>query len=119
MLDWPYFPGTTAEERKVQTVEQNNMAANVKVAVLGPDYIGLCLQEKTPIGKGIRKSWASPAMRVHEWSVTIYDYIDRSWTVDGTYPVETELEYQHESTGRILVYAPTREAETTPPDEIR
>ena len=26
------FPGTTAEERKVQTVEQNNMAANVKVA---------------------------------------------------------------------------------------
>ena len=40
-------------------------------------------------------------------------------TVDGTYPVETELEYQHESTGRILVYAPTREAETTPPDEIR
>ena len=118
-LRWigPYFPGTTAEERKVQTVEQNNMAANVKVAVLGPDYIGLCLQEKTPIGKGIRKSWASPAMRVHEWSVTIYDYIDRSWTVDGTYPVETELEYQHESTGRILVYAPTREAEGTPPDD--
>jgi len=31
--------------------------------------------------------------------------------------VETELEYQHESTGRILVYAPTREAEATPPDE--
>ena len=109
-LRWigPYFPGTTAEERKVQSVEQNNMAANVKVAVLGPDYIGLCLHEE---------AWASPAMRVEEWSVTIYDYIDRSWTVDGTYPVETELEYQHESTGGILVYAPTREAETTPPDE--
>ena len=118
-LRWigPYFPGTTAEERKVQTVEQNNMAANVKVAVLGPDYIGLCLQDETPVGKCIRKSWASPAMRVHEWSVTIYDYIDRSWTVDGTYPVETELEYQHESTGRILVYAPTRKAEETPPDD--
>jgi len=115
----PYFPGTTAEERKVQTVEQNNMAANVKVAVLGPDYIGLCLQGETSGGKSIRRSWASPAMRVEGWSVSIYDYIDRSWTVDGTYPVETELEYQHESTGRILVYAPTREAETTPPDEIR
>ena len=120
-LRWigPYFPGTTAEERKVQTVEQNNMAANVKVAVLGPDYIGLCLQGETSGGKSIRRSWASPAMRVEGWSVSIYDYIDRSWTVDGTYPVETELEYQHESTGRILVYAPTREAETTPPDEIR
>ena len=120
-LRWigPYFPGTTAEERKVQTVEQNNMAANVKVAVLGPDYIGLCLQGETSGGKSIRRSWASLAMRVEGWSVSIYDYIDRSWTVDGTYPVETELEYQHESTGRILVYAPTREAETTPPDEIR
>ena len=31
--------------------------------------------------------------------------------------METELEYQHESTGRILVYAPTREAEETPPDD--
>ncbi|CAL1129119.1 unnamed protein product [Cladocopium goreaui] len=118
-LRWigPYFPGTTAEERKVQIVEQNNMAANVKVAVLGPDYIGMCLQEETSSVKGLRKSWASPSMRVEGWSVTIYDYIDRSWTVDGTYPVESELEYQHESTGRILVYAPTREAETTPPDD--
>ena len=118
-LRWiaPYFPGTTAEERKVQIVEQNNMAANVKVAVLGPDYIGMCLQEETSSARGIRKSWASPSMRVDGWSVTIYDYIDRSWTVDGTYPVETELEYQHESTGRILVYAPTREAEETPPDD--
>ena len=74
-LRWigPYFPGTTAEERKVQTVEQNNMAANVKVAVLGPDYIGLCLQGETSGGKSIRRAWASPAMRVEGWSVSIYD----------------------------------------------
>ena len=98
----------------MQTVEQNNIAANVKVAVLGPDYIGLCLQEETSSGRGIRRSWASPAMRVHGWSVTIYDYIDRSWIVDGTYPVETEMEYQHESTGRILVLVrqETMEVET-------
>ena len=118
-LRWigPYFPGTTAEERKVQTVEQNNMSSNVKVAVLGPDYIGLCLQEESCDRKTIRRSWASPAMRAEGWSVSIYDYIDRSWTVDGTYPCGDELGYHHESTGRILVYAPTREAEASSPHE--
>jgi len=113
----PYFPGTTAEERKVQTVEQNNMSSNVKVAVLGPDYIGLCLQEESSDRKTIRRSWASPSMRCEGWSVSIYDYIDTSCTVEGTYPSIDELGCHHESTGRILVYAPTKEAESTPPDE--
>eukprot|EP00435_Cladocopium_sp_Y103_P050664 s1856_g15.t1 len=46
-LRWigPYFPGSNAQERKVQVVEENNMAANVKVVVLGADYIGICLRE--------------------------------------------------------------------------
>ena len=85
-LRWigPYFPGTTAEERKVQTVEQNNMSSNVKVAVLGPDYIALCLQEESSDRKTIRRSWASPSIRCEGWSVSIYDYSDRSWTVEGT-----------------------------------
>ena len=110
-LRWigPYFPGTTAEERKVQTLEQNNMSSNVKVAVLGPDYIGLCLPEESSDRKSIRRSWVSPAMRVEGWSVSTYDYIDRSWTVDGTYPCGDELGYHHESTGRIRVYALTRD----------
>ena len=36
-LRWvgPYFPGSTAEERKVLNVEQNNMNSNVKITVLG------------------------------------------------------------------------------------
>ena len=41
--------------------------------------------------------------------------LDRGW--DGTYPCGDELGYHHESTGRILVYAPTREAETSSPHE--
>ena len=51
-LRWigPYFPGTTAEERKVQTVEQNNMAANVKVAVLGQTTSGCACKGKPLVG---------------------------------------------------------------------
>ena len=59
----------------------------------------------------------SPAMRAEGWSVSIYDYIDRSWTVDGTYPCGDELGYHHESTDGIPVYAPTREAEASSPHE--
>ena len=101
----------------MQTVEQNNMSSNVKVAVLGPDYIGLCLQEESSDRKTIRRSWASPSMRCEGWSISIYDYIDRSWTVEGTYPCGDDLGYHHESTGRILVYAPTQEAEASSPQE--
>ena len=94
-LRWigPYFPGSTAEERKAQTAEANNMQANVKVVVLGYDYIQMCLKDGpfAPAGGKVRKSWASPSMRNQEWSVSIYDYIDRSWTVCGTIPCENEL----------------------------
>ena len=53
----------------------------------------------------------SPAMSAEGWSVSI----DRSWTVDGTYPCGDELGYHHESTDGIPVYAPTREAEASSP----
>ena len=120
-LRWvgPYFPGSTAEERKVLNVEQNNMNSNVKITVLGLDYIGLCLQgiAEGDRGKSLRRSWASPAMRNNNWNVTVYDFIDRSWAVVGTYPVDTDLEYDHESTGRILIYAPPGGGDTPPPEE--
>ena len=121
-LRWigPYFPGPTPRERTVQGVELNNMQSNVKVAVLGPDYIQFCLQSDpaAAAGKSIRKSWASPSMREQGWSVSVYDYIDRSWTICGTFPCGDELEYSHESTGRILVYAPTKEVLTSPKNMV-
>eukprot|EP00435_Cladocopium_sp_Y103_P070666 s374_g35.t1 len=118
-LRWigPYFPGSGAQERKVQVVEENNIAANVKV-VLGVEYIGICLRE--PHDGKVKRSWASPRMRSLGWSVTIYDYIDRSWTVDGTYPCEQKIEYNSDATGRIFVYHPAREEsvpDEAPPEE--
>ena len=90
------------------------MQANAKVVVLGCDYIQMCLQDdsSTPAEN---KSWAAPSMRAREWSMSIYDYIEWSWTVCGTIPCGDELEYDHESTGRILVYAPTSLAEPVGP----
>eukprot|EP00435_Cladocopium_sp_Y103_P048214 s521_g14.t1 len=89
------------------------MAANVKVVVLGSEYIGIMVRE--PNAQNLKRSWASPRMRASGWSFTVYDYIDRSWTVDGTYSCEQDVEYSADATGRILVYHPTREE--TPADD--
>eukprot|EP00435_Cladocopium_sp_Y103_P043628 s1111_g12.t1 len=114
-LRWvgPYFPGSTYEERKVQVVEENNMNSNIKVVVLGPEYIGIMLRE--PHDGKVKRSWASPRMRSLGWNASIYDYIDRSWTVDGTYSCDQEIEYNADATGRVIVYHPARD-ETAPDD---
>lgn len=84
MWTGPFFSGATIGERKAQVVGAHNKFSSSKTVVIGGVYVQLCIQHDTA-SKYPVKALGAPAIRAEGWSITVYEYIGRSWAVAATF----------------------------------